>query len=96
MSHDVAPTSQARPRKKRRIFLWVFLAVQALFLLWIISGAMAASGTPTNCEGLSQDLCNDASDVGTGIGVFLIVIIWMIVDFLLGVIYGVYRLAKRT
>jgi hypothetical protein len=26
------------PRKKRHVFRWVFLAIQALFLIWIITG----------------------------------------------------------
>lgn len=69
---------------------------QALFIIWIIAGIAQASGQPSNCQGLSAQTCNNASDVGTGIGVALIIVLWMVVDFLLGVIYGVYRLAKRT
>jgi hypothetical protein len=38
---------------------------------------------------------NDAGNVGKGIGAALIVIVWIIVDFLLALIYGIYRLAKR-
>lgn len=89
------PTTQAPPKKKRRIFLWFFLAVQALFVVWIVAGASTGAGTPADCEGLSRELCNDASDVGTGIGVILIVVVWMVVDFFLAVIYGIYRLASR-
>lgn len=94
MSTEQAQTEPEK--KKRRIFLWVFLVVQALFIVWIISGAMTASGQPEDCEGLSAETCNAASDVGTGIGVALIIGLWMVVDFFLAVIYGVYRLAKRT
>jgi uncharacterized membrane protein len=91
------PTSAApAPKKKRRIFLWVFLAVQVLFLIWIISGVSSAGGDPTDCGSLSKKACNDAEAVGTGIGVALIIGLWMVVDFFLAVIYGVYRLAKRT
>ncbi len=96
MTYTLPTQPQPAPRKKRRIFLWVFLAVQVLFVAWIFAGMSAASGQPTDCEGLSAELCNDASDVGTGIGVFLVVVVWMIVDFLMAVIYGIYRLAKRT
>jgi len=85
-----------KPKKKRRIFLWVFLAVQALFIVWIFGGASAGAGQPTDCGSLSQEACNTASDVGTGIGVLLLIMVWAIVDFFLAVIYGVYRLAKRT
>jgi len=89
------PSSPPTPlQKKRRIFLWFFLAVQALFLFWVIGG-VASGSDPTDCGSLSDEACNAASDIGTGIGVFIIVVIWMIVDFLLAVGYGIYRLAKR-
>lgn len=112
-----APQPPAKPRKKRRVFLWIFAAVQVLFIIWIVAGA--ASGTPgpsaaaqaaQQCahggwQGLftSQHDCqvhyanglNDAAAAGKGIGVALIVVFWVVVDFFLGVGYGVYRLASR-
>jgi hypothetical protein len=89
-------TMMEKPRKKKRVFLWFFLAVQAIFLVWIISGMNAASGGPTgDCGSLSKAACNDAQDIGTGIGVMLVVGLWMTVDFFLAVGYGIYRLAKR-
>lgn len=98
MSSNVAPqnfnNSVETPKKKKRIFLWFFLAVQAIFILWIVVG-VGSAGEPTDCGTLSKEACQDASDVGTGIGVFIIVMFWMFVDFILGVCYGVYRLAKR-
>ena len=90
--------SEARatqPKKKRRVFLWVFLLVQLLFIIWIIAGVSSGAGTPEDCEGLSEETCNAAADVGTSIGVALIIGVWVVVDFLLAVIYGVYRLATR-
>lgn len=84
----------APPRKKRRVFLWVFLAVQALFLVWLVTG-LASSGDTGNCGSLSQSDCEAAAAVGTGIGVMLIVGVWAVVDFFLALIYGVYRLAKH-
>ncbi len=36
----------ARPRKKRRVFLWVFLGIQALFLAWVIYGASISTAPP--------------------------------------------------
>ncbi|MBQ0868119.1 hypothetical protein KBZ21_00765 [Streptomyces sp. A73] len=80
------------------MFLWFFLAVQLIFLIWIIAGGMSGSGTPAQCRGLTgmelQD-CKDAADAGTAIGVGLIIVIWAAVDFILVATYGVYRLAKR-
>jgi hypothetical protein len=44
---------QAAPvRKKRRVFLWVFLAIQVLFLIWVIAGAV--SGTPSVASQVSS------------------------------------------
>jgi hypothetical protein len=76
--------------------LWFFMAVQVLFIVWIIAGAGSSGGDATDCGSLSQETCNDAEDIGTGLGVALIVVVWMVVDFLLAVIYGIYRLAKRN
>ena len=92
---DSSATADAAPRRKRRVFLWVFLAVQLLFIVWIIAG-IASGGTADDCGSLDAETCQAAADVGTGLGVFLIIVFWMVVDFFLAVIYGVYRLAKRT
>lgn len=83
------------PKKKRRIFLWFFLAVQVLFIIWIIAG-LASGNDNSHCGSLDAKTCNDASNVGKGIGVAIIVVFWVVVDFLLAVIYGIYRLAKRA
>ncbi|MER7109929.1 hypothetical protein [Streptomyces sp. NPDC000229] len=70
--------------------------MQVLFLIWIITGA--ASSDDDSCEGLTGDalrLCQDAGDVGTAIGVGLIIALWAAVDIILGISYGVYRLSRR-
>ena len=92
----VADNQPTTPKRKRRIFLWVFLAVQVLFIVWIITGVASGGGNPTDCGTLDAETCNAAENVGTGIGVALIVGVWVVVDFLLAVVYGVYRLAKRS
>jgi hypothetical protein len=87
-----------KPKKRRRIFLWLFLAIQVLFLIWVITGAASGSGTPEGCRGLTGDdleLCEDASDVGTTIGVGLVIALWAAVDVILGFTYLIYRLASR-
>jgi uncharacterized membrane protein len=99
MSHATPPPppppSAAAPKKKRRVFLWVFLAVQVLFIIWIATGISSGSGNPSDCGSLDLESCNAASDLGTGIGVIMIVGVWAFVDFFMAVIYGVYRLATR-
>lgn len=39
---------------------------------------------------------NDAGNAGKAIGVGLVIVFWMVVDVILGVTYGVYRLATRS
>lgn len=82
------------PKKKRSVFLWFFVAVNVLFLIWIISAGASHTDT-SNCGSLSTQTCKDAGDVGKGIGVAVLVMLWFFVDAFLGIIYGVYRLAKR-
>lgn len=92
------PPQGPPPKKRRRVFLWVFLAIQILFLIWVITGAASGSGTPEGCQGLTGDeldTCNAASDVGTTIGVGLMIALWAAVDVILGFSYVVYRLASR-
>lgn len=96
--------------------MWFFFVVQALFLIWLITGL--ATGHSSNATDLAQvcgghnwfpifkshadcmthynNALNDAQDVGKGIGVALIVVIWIVVDFFLGLGYGIYRLATRS
>lgn len=82
----------SEPGRKRRVFLWVFMAVQVLFILWIVTGA-AAGGS--SCKGLSAHTCATAADVGHGVAIAVQVVAWVVVDVLLAVIYGIYRLARR-
>lgn len=89
-AHQPAP-----PKKQRHIFRWVFLAIQLLFLIWIIAGISSASGsTAKSCAGLTGDAlntCTTASHAGTGIGVALIIVLWVIVDIILGISYLIFR-----
>jgi len=90
------PTPQPpQPPKKRRIFMWVFLAIQVIFLIWIITGAMSGSGTPDDCGVLDKETCNDAETAGTAIGVGIVILLWALTDIILGITYGIYRLCKR-
>lgn len=100
-------------RKKRRIFLWVFLAIQVIFIAWLISAAVQSTGASSGdiastCgngqwQGLWKSYSDCAAhsgvvaahDVGKGIAIGVIVVIWIVVDFLVGLTYGIYRLAKR-
>lgn len=95
-SRSTASFTGAEPKRKKRVFLWVFMVVQVLFLIWVIGGASTGSGQPTDCGVLDAETCNDASDIGTGIGVAFVIAFWAIVDIILGITYGIYRLTKRN
>ncbi len=103
------------PRKRRRVFLWIFLAIQALFILWVVAGLFTKTGAPASqvaqqcydhrwfplfksqadCVTHFGGALTTAGDVGKGIGIALVIVFWMVVDVILGVSYGVYRLATR-
>lgn len=93
-AHDITSVPE-KPKRKKRIFMWTFLAVQVLFLFLVIGGINSGSGHATDCGSLSQSACDSASDVGTGIGVMLLIGMWFFVDCFLAVGYAVYRMAKR-
>lgn len=104
-----------KPFKRRKIFLWFFLALQLGMIAWIIIAAHTKDG-PTSAEiaqfcgnGAWQGLFSSYNDcvqhgavgiqaansAGKGLAVSVLVIAWVIVDFLLAVFYGIYRLATR-
>ena len=97
------PIRGAKPRKKRRIFLWFFVAVQVIFIIWLVAAIVSVhkgGGIPAYCahQGgtvADQHVCADAADTGSALGFALVIIVWCVVDFLLAVPYGIYRLARR-
>lgn len=50
--------ASTQPKRKRRVFMWVFLAIQALFLLWIIIDA--ASGGPSTAAQVASSCYHHA------------------------------------
>jgi hypothetical protein len=104
-----------KPYKKRRIFLWVFLAIQAIFIIWLIAGSTTKTGPTTaqvaqfcgnnawqgvftsyaDCVKHGATGLTAAGNIGKGLGLATIVIVWVVVDFLVGLTYGIYRLARR-
>lgn len=88
------PQQEAPVKKRRRIFPWFYLLVNILFLVWIIVGA-SSGGDASNCGTLSQQACNDAQNVGKGIGAALIIGLWVAFDVIVGFIYLMFRLAGR-
>ena len=74
---------------------WVILVWNILMLVWIVGGVSSA-GNPTDCQNLSQQLCNDAFNVGKGIGAAVIVSLWLVGDFLLIIIWFVTNRQRRV
>lgn len=66
---------------------YVILVFNLLMVIWVIAGAATASGNPSNCGTLDVKTCNQASDAGTAVGVFLLVALWAFGDIILGVIW---------
>jgi hypothetical protein len=96
------------PRRRRRVFPWVFLAVQVLFVIWVISAAASGGGIHADAVAYchahpSQYLpfgeCvsdyGGGMKAGAGIGVFLIFVLWAAADVILGACYAAWRLARR-
>jgi len=83
------PAQPAQPAKDRRLrpFTWFILAVNVLFLVWVVS---APSGASKGCAGLTGDqlqACRAGTTVGTAIGVAVIIFLWVATDVILGVVW---------
>jgi uncharacterized membrane protein YtjA (UPF0391 family) len=76
-----------------RKMTWLFVIVNALFLVWIIVGV---SDRPSKDCAPGDQLCIDASDAGTGIGVALIIFLWFIVFVVLSLIWFMTRPKRRV
>ena len=91
------PTYVQQPqpvKKKVRVFTWIILAINALFLIWLVSGIVSVSNS--TCDNLSQQSCDSAKAVGGGIGAILIIFLWVAVDVILGIIWLVTRKKEST
>ena len=82
-----------------RTFGKVILAINVLFLLWIVVGV---GGSEDLCDTeeergvLTLEECQAATAIGTGIGVSLICGLWAIVDIILLVLYLVTQPKAET
>ncbi|TWF94984.1 hypothetical protein FHU35_13705 [Saccharopolyspora dendranthemae] len=67
-----------------RIFTWVILAINAIFLIWIIEG-ISTRTNPTDA----------AANVGTAIGAGLVIGLWVASDVILGVLWLITKPKTR-
>jgi heme/copper-type cytochrome/quinol oxidase subunit 4 len=73
-------------KTKMRKFTWVILVINLLFLIWVISG-LASGSSSASCGSLSATDCQNAQNVGKGIGVAIVFVFWAVVDVILGVLW---------
>lgn len=92
---DTVPVAPA-PKKRHRVFWWTFVAIQLLFLAWVIAGATTVPGTGGSCQGLDHSTCVSAHETGGTIGVALLVILWAVTDIIVGGSYAIYRLTRKS
>lgn len=86
---------QQPPRKRGlRPFSWVILVINAAFLVFAIVGARTKAAV-SNCGTLDAATCTSAGQVGKGIGIVLIIIIWLVVDFILLILWLITRPRQR-
>lgn len=79
-----------------RPLTWIIVAVQILFVIWVIAGVGTAADT-SDCAGQEyQDACEAGSAIGAGLGFIMILFLWALVDVILGVIWVVTNKNKRT
>ena len=84
---------QVPPKKKRPVFVWFFLAVQALYIYFVIRGIVEGS-KPVDCGPLTAESCNNARALGTGIGIGATLLCWGVVDILMIAGWYVWRHRK--
>ena len=78
------------------MFKWIFGAINALFLIWLIDSLTA---TADSCEGLSGEMlqaCQDGTAIGTGLGVMMILFLWAVTDGILLMVRLVFRRKERA
>lgn len=76
-----------------RKMTWVILAWNVLMVVWIIAGVASATHNPScaHTAVLGAKTCQNATDAGAGIGVSVLVVLWVLGDIILGVLWLVTR-----
>ena len=84
MSEAISP-APARPWRRilpRRVSTWLMTIWTTICGIWIIGAVAEASGNEASADCTrfnSAETCDAAGDLGTGIGVGLIILLWFIV-----------------
>ncbi len=73
------PQAATMPRQQQRAFPWILLVVQVTFVAWIVTGL----------------LLNHDDRVAKGLGLLTVAGIWLGLNCVLALGYGLYRVAVR-
>ena len=74
-----------------KLVKYVFIAFNLLMVVWLVSGI---SGGGEMIGDATSDAEAAGAAIGTGIGVFLILVVWTIGDIILGITYLIARPSK--
>jgi hypothetical protein len=90
------PKCATQLRKPKRTFFgqiikWLFILFNLLMLVWIIAGLSGGSDAVNNA---SSDAEATGAAIGTGIGVFFLLIVWGFGDLILGLFFLFTRPSK--
>ena len=73
-----------------RPLTWIIIVVQLLFLWWLIAGMSSTSQQAAECANQAySDACEAGTAIGGGIAFFMIILLWALIDVILGVIWMV-------
>lgn len=82
-------------KRKTRVFTWIILGINVIFLIWIIAGVSSVSSGKCDAT-MTVAACNSAKAVGGGIGALLIIFLWVAADVILGILWLVTRKKEPT
>lgn len=73
-----------------RPFTWVVLVAQGPFVIWMCVAIKRGLADMSNCSsGMWPELCQIAAEVAAGIYPLFVLLIWALVDVILGVLWRV-------
>lgn len=75
---------------------WVFVAVQVLFVAWIVAGVGGAAESCDGLRGAELEACQAGTAIGATLGVGVVLALWVMVDIILGITWLVTRPKHQT
>jgi len=79
-----------------RKMTWFILIVQGLFVAWMISVTDSVSNSCTGLSGDDLSICQAGTVIGAGLGLGLIVFLWVAADVILGLVWLITNRKSRT